>query len=156
MSIMMESLLHNYDGSWLLEYDSSDERTDYSSWEKSLYSSYGKTEPRKTCQLSRGKLWYIQADACQYSQTVFSISIVLTESYLWQCDIFIYVSCAQTALLDSKEYLAPVITPFEAMLAFSRYRTTHQIHTSLAYKLFLILWYVHWICSIFFVFLLFH
>ncbi|KAL6185506.1 hypothetical protein ACLB2K_041639 [Fragaria x ananassa] len=37
-----------------------------------------------------------------------------------ECDIFIYVSCAQTALLDSKEYLAPVITPFEAMLAFSR------------------------------------
>ncbi|XVF09542.1 hypothetical protein REPUB_Repub07fG0102900 [Reevesia pubescens] len=37
-----------------------------------------------------------------------------------ECDIFIYVSCAQTALLDSKEFLAPVITPFEAMLAFSR------------------------------------
>ncbi|XP_008223801.1 PREDICTED: diphthamide biosynthesis protein 2 [Prunus mume] len=37
-----------------------------------------------------------------------------------ECDIFIYVSCAQTALLDSKEYLAPVITPFEAMLAFNR------------------------------------
>lgn len=37
-----------------------------------------------------------------------------------QCDVFIYVSCAQTALLDSKEFLAPVITPFEAMLAFSR------------------------------------
>ena len=40
---------------------------------------------------------------------------------LWQCDVFIYVSCAQTALLDSKEYLAPVITPFEAMIAFNRY-----------------------------------
>ncbi|KAB1213079.1 Diphthamide biosynthesis protein 2 [Morella rubra] len=38
-----------------------------------------------------------------------------------ECDVFIYVSCAQTALLDSKEYLAPVITPFEAMLAFNRY-----------------------------------
>lgn len=37
-----------------------------------------------------------------------------------ECDIFIYVSCAQTALLDSKEFLAPVITPFEAMLAFNR------------------------------------
>ncbi|KAF7131843.1 hypothetical protein RHSIM_Rhsim09G0010700 [Rhododendron simsii] len=37
-----------------------------------------------------------------------------------ECDVFIYVSCAQTALLDSKEFLAPVITPFEAMLAFSR------------------------------------
>ncbi|KAL5576263.1 hypothetical protein UlMin_017962 [Ulmus minor] len=37
-----------------------------------------------------------------------------------ECDVFIYVSCAQTALLDSKEYLAPVITPFEAMLAFNR------------------------------------
>ncbi|KAL4297305.1 hypothetical protein GQ457_12G007450 [Hibiscus cannabinus] len=36
-----------------------------------------------------------------------------------ECDVFIYVSCAQTALLDSKEFLAPVITPFEAMLAFS-------------------------------------
>ncbi|KAG8484156.1 hypothetical protein CXB51_022907 [Gossypium anomalum] len=39
-----------------------------------------------------------------------------------ECDVFIYVSCAQTALLDSKEFLAPVITPFEAMLAFSRGR----------------------------------
>lgn len=37
-----------------------------------------------------------------------------------ECGVFIYVSCAQTALLDSKEYLAPVITPFEAMLAFNR------------------------------------
>lgn len=37
-----------------------------------------------------------------------------------ECDVFIYVSCAQTALLDSKEYLSPVITPFEAMLAFNR------------------------------------
>ncbi|POO02012.1 Diphthamide synthesis DHP [Trema orientale] len=37
-----------------------------------------------------------------------------------ECDVFIYVSCAQTALLDSKEYLAPVITPFEATLAFNR------------------------------------
>ncbi|GLU12966.1 hypothetical protein SLE2022_296190 [Rubroshorea leprosula] len=37
-----------------------------------------------------------------------------------ECDVFIYVSCAQTALLDSKEFLAPVITPFEATLAFNR------------------------------------
>ncbi|XP_020245685.1 diphthamide biosynthesis protein 2 isoform X2 [Asparagus officinalis] len=37
-----------------------------------------------------------------------------------ECDVFIFVSCAQTALLDSKEFLAPVITPFEAILAFSR------------------------------------
>lgn len=36
-----------------------------------------------------------------------------------ECDVFVYVSCAQTALWDSKEFLAPVITPFEAMLAFS-------------------------------------
>ncbi|KAH7681260.1 Diphthamide synthesis DHP2 protein [Dioscorea alata] len=39
-----------------------------------------------------------------------------------ECDVFVYVSCAQTALLDSKEFLAPVITPFEAVLAFSRGR----------------------------------
>ncbi|XP_047330742.1 2-(3-amino-3-carboxypropyl)histidine synthase subunit 2 isoform X2 [Impatiens glandulifera] len=37
-----------------------------------------------------------------------------------ECDVFVYVSCAQTALLDSKEFLAPVITPFEAMIAFNR------------------------------------
>ncbi|KAJ9542913.1 hypothetical protein OSB04_029419 [Centaurea solstitialis] len=37
-----------------------------------------------------------------------------------ECDVFIYISCAQTALLDSKEFLAPVITPFEAILAFTR------------------------------------
>ncbi|GAB4832775.1 hypothetical protein Ancab_006791 [Ancistrocladus abbreviatus] len=37
-----------------------------------------------------------------------------------ECDIFVYVSCEQTALLDSKDFLAPVITPFEAILAFSR------------------------------------
>ncbi|THG06042.1 2-(3-amino-3-carboxypropyl)histidine synthase subunit 2-like [Camellia sinensis] len=36
-----------------------------------------------------------------------------------ECDVFVYVSCAQTALLDSKEFLSPVITPFEAMIAFS-------------------------------------
>lgn len=37
-----------------------------------------------------------------------------------ECDVFLYVSCAQTALLDSKDYLAPVITPFEATIAFNR------------------------------------
>ncbi|KAJ1295318.1 hypothetical protein BS78_01G215100 [Paspalum vaginatum] len=37
-----------------------------------------------------------------------------------ECEVFVYVSCAQTALLDSKDFLAPVITPFEAVLAFSR------------------------------------
>ncbi|CAH9127344.1 unnamed protein product [Cuscuta epithymum] len=37
-----------------------------------------------------------------------------------ECDVFVFVSCAQTALLDSKEFLAPIITPFEAMLAFNR------------------------------------
>ncbi|KNA10887.1 hypothetical protein SOVF_140160, partial [Spinacia oleracea] len=37
-----------------------------------------------------------------------------------ECDVFVYVSCAQTTLLDSKEFLAPIITPFEAMLAFKR------------------------------------
>ncbi|KAL6992285.1 hypothetical protein U1Q18_010393 [Sarracenia purpurea var. burkii] len=37
-----------------------------------------------------------------------------------ECDVFVYVSCAQTTLLDSKEFLAPIITPFEAMLAFNR------------------------------------
>ncbi|CAA3026129.1 diphthamide biosynthesis 2 [Olea europaea subsp. europaea] len=37
-----------------------------------------------------------------------------------ECDVFVFVSCAQTALFDSKEFLAPVITPFEAMVALSR------------------------------------
>lgn len=45
--------------------------------------------------------------------------------FFTQCDVFIYVSCAETALLDSKEFLAPVITPFEAMLAFNRYYLQH-------------------------------
>uniref|UniRef100_A0A7N0VLP5 2-(3-amino-3-carboxypropyl)histidine synthase subunit 2 n=1 Tax=Kalanchoe fedtschenkoi TaxID=63787 RepID=A0A7N0VLP5_KALFE len=36
-----------------------------------------------------------------------------------ECDVFIYVSCAETALLDSKEFLSPIITPFEATLAFT-------------------------------------
>lgn len=35
-----------------------------------------------------------------------------------ECDVFVLVACAQTVLLDSKEYLAPLITPFEAELAF--------------------------------------
>ncbi|CAA0815591.1 diphthamide synthesis DPH2 family protein [Striga hermonthica] len=39
-----------------------------------------------------------------------------------ECDVFINVSCPQTALLDSKEFLAPIITPFEAMLALVRGR----------------------------------
>ncbi|CAD6263796.1 unnamed protein product [Miscanthus lutarioriparius] len=39
-----------------------------------------------------------------------------------ECEVFIYVSCAQTALLDSKDFLALVITPFEAVLAFGRGR----------------------------------
>ncbi|OAY71771.1 Diphthamide biosynthesis protein 2 [Ananas comosus] len=39
-----------------------------------------------------------------------------------ECEIFVYVSCAQTALLDSKDFLGPVITPFEAVLAFGRGR----------------------------------
>ncbi|KAL3632228.1 hypothetical protein CASFOL_025212 [Castilleja foliolosa] len=39
-----------------------------------------------------------------------------------ECDVFINVSCPQTALLDSKEFLAPIITPYEAMLALERGR----------------------------------
>lgn len=35
-----------------------------------------------------------------------------------ECDVFVLVACSQTILLDSKEYLAPIITPFEAELAF--------------------------------------
>lgn len=50
--------------------------------------------------------------------------------FLWQCEVFVYVSCAQTALLDSKEFLAPVITPFEAVLAFSRYMALTPTHYS--------------------------
>ncbi|CAN6448785.1 unnamed protein product [Victoria cruziana] len=37
-----------------------------------------------------------------------------------ECDVFIHVACPQTALLDSKEFLSPAITPYEAILAFSR------------------------------------
>lgn len=39
-----------------------------------------------------------------------------------ECEVFVLVACPQTALLDSKEYLSPVITPFEAELAFSQKR----------------------------------
>ncbi|CAM6093351.1 unnamed protein product [Calypogeia fissa] len=35
-----------------------------------------------------------------------------------ECEVFVLVACPQTAILDSKDYLAPVITPFEAELAF--------------------------------------
>ncbi|MCO5557310.1 hypothetical protein L7F22_010871 [Adiantum nelumboides] len=37
-----------------------------------------------------------------------------------ECDIFVIVACAQTALLDNKAYMVPVITPFEAMIAWKR------------------------------------
>ncbi|KAL8171259.1 hypothetical protein V2J09_023063 [Rumex salicifolius] len=37
-----------------------------------------------------------------------------------ECDVFVYISCAETALMDSKEFLAPVISPFEAIIAFGR------------------------------------
>lgn len=37
-----------------------------------------------------------------------------------ECDIFVLVACAQTALLDSKDFMAPVITPFEAVIAWKR------------------------------------
>ncbi|KAJ3671511.1 hypothetical protein LUZ60_007590 [Juncus effusus] len=39
-----------------------------------------------------------------------------------EIEVFVYVSCAQTALLDSKDFLSPVITPFEATLAFAKGR----------------------------------
>ena len=32
--------------------------------------------------------------------------------------VFVLVSCPQIALIDSRDYYAPIITPFEAMLAF--------------------------------------
>lgn len=37
-----------------------------------------------------------------------------------ECNVFVYLACAQTALLDSKEFLSPLITPYEAVLAFTR------------------------------------
>ncbi|KAH7282684.1 hypothetical protein KP509_35G043700 [Ceratopteris richardii] len=39
-----------------------------------------------------------------------------------ECDIFVLVACPQTALLDSKDYMVPVITPFEAIIAWQRGR----------------------------------
>ncbi|KAL3700173.1 hypothetical protein R1sor_018195 [Riccia sorocarpa] len=35
-----------------------------------------------------------------------------------ECEVFVLVACPQTALIDSREYLAPLLTPFEAELAF--------------------------------------
>eukprot|EP00850_Spirogloea_muscicola_P000624 SM000002S05704 [mRNA] locus=s2:1744841:1748976:+ [translate_table: standard] len=40
-----------------------------------------------------------------------------------ECDIFVLLACPQTALLDNRDYLAPIITPFEAEIAFTRGRT---------------------------------
>eukprot|EP00252_Welwitschia_mirabilis_P006396 TRINITY_DN17278_c0_g1_i2.p1 TRINITY_DN17278_c0_g1~~TRINITY_DN17278_c0_g1_i2.p1 ORF type:complete len:505 (+),score=95.50 TRINITY_DN17278_c0_g1_i2:170-1684(+) len=37
-----------------------------------------------------------------------------------ECNIFVYVACSETALLDSKDFLSPLITPYEAVLAFTR------------------------------------
>ena len=34
-------------------------------------------------------------------------------------EVFVLVACPQTALLDSREFLAPIITVFEAELAFT-------------------------------------
>jgi diphthamide biosynthesis enzyme Dph1/Dph2-like protein len=55
------------------------------------------------------------------NQDVHGNRLLLLFFHFEQCEIFIYVSCAQTALLDSKDFLAPVITPFEALLAFTKY-----------------------------------
>ena len=67
-------------------------------------------------------------EVCYFNLTLNCFSLFtyiyhLTLLSLEQCEVFIYVSCAQTALLDSKDFLAPVITPFEAVLAFGRYAT---------------------------------
>ncbi|KAL2651594.1 hypothetical protein R1flu_019722 [Riccia fluitans] len=35
-----------------------------------------------------------------------------------ECEVFVLVACPQTALIDNREYLAPLLTPFEAELAF--------------------------------------
>lgn len=63
--------------------------------------------------------------------TIFSFS---------QCEVFVYVSCAQTALLDSKDFLAPVITPFEAVLAFGRYTTLIISYIIVELIVFLMAW----------------
>mmetsp|Transcript_47112 Transcript_47112/g.87846 ORF Transcript_47112/g.87846 Transcript_47112/m.87846 type:complete len:521 (-) Transcript_47112:251-1813(-) len=39
-----------------------------------------------------------------------------------EVDVFVLVACAQTALVESKDFYAPVITPFEAELAFASNR----------------------------------
>eukprot|EP00898_Chlorokybus_atmophyticus_P001499 jgi/Chlat1/234/Chrsp1S03135 len=36
-----------------------------------------------------------------------------------ECEVWVLVACTQTALLDSKDFMAPIITPFEAELAFT-------------------------------------
>lgn len=37
-----------------------------------------------------------------------------------ECEVFVLVACNHSALLDSREFLSPIITPFEAVLAFTR------------------------------------
>jgi diphthamide biosynthesis protein 2 len=34
-----------------------------------------------------------------------------------EIDVFCHVSCAENAMLDSKEYMRPIVTPYELMLA---------------------------------------
>ncbi|RDY04163.1 2-(3-amino-3-carboxypropyl)histidine synthase subunit 2, partial [Mucuna pruriens] len=76
----------------------------------------GRPNPAKLANFPEVKFHYILSI---YFNLPLSENL-LTEFDFHQCDVFLYVSCAQTALLDSKEYLAPVITPFEAMIAFNR------------------------------------
>ncbi|OLL26142.1 Diphthamide biosynthesis protein 2 [Neolecta irregularis DAH-3] len=37
-----------------------------------------------------------------------------------EIDIFVYLSCEENSLIDSKEYLRPIITPFELLLALGK------------------------------------
>ncbi|XP_024521771.1 2-(3-amino-3-carboxypropyl)histidine synthase subunit 2 [Selaginella moellendorffii] len=37
-----------------------------------------------------------------------------------ECDVFVLIACPQTALVDNKEFFAPLLTTFEAQLAFVR------------------------------------
>lgn len=78
----------------------------YFSREKSFQTFHGQTKSCKSCQLSWGRL------------ANFEVSNLSSSVLVWY---FIYVSCTQTTLLDSKEFLAQVIPSFEAMLAFNRY-----------------------------------
>jgi len=63
-----------------------------------------------------------------FSYSILALYVVNANQSLFQIDVFVLVACPEESIVDSKEYLRPICTPYEAELACNANREWANIY----------------------------